>query len=375
MKKITLAAFCVILAAFTAACTRQASGGGAGGGSSGGSGQVTVRLLTDATGIDDKSFNAAACMGILQFYGDTWDNQSKRGVSYNYITAQTQDMYIPNIRQATDEQYDLIITTGFTFADALTEVAGGNPEQKYMIVDVNWVNLPNVLGAMYAEHEGSYLVGVAAALKARADNISNPRFGFIGGIAGSTITKFEVGYIQGILSVIPGAQIVDYYVGDWGKPELAKAQAKNWYDSGIYAIYSAAGASGGGTIAQAKEYRISGRNVWAIGVDSDQYEDGLYTDTESAVLTSMLKKVETSVVYALDEIADGSFTGETITFDLKQDGVGYSSANSAMTKDIIDRLEQAKAGIISGEIKIASTYAEARRLPGFPQGLAAKDDQ
>ncbi|MDR3138758.1 MAG: BMP family ABC transporter substrate-binding protein, partial [Treponema sp.] len=250
---------------------------------------ITVRLLTDATGIDDKSFNAAAWRGILQFYGDTWENARQRGSAYDVVTAQTQDMYIPNLRQATDEQYDLIVTTGFTFADALFEVAGGNPNQKYMIVDVDWINLPNVLNAIFAEHEGSYLAGAAAALKAKADGISNPRFGFIGGIPGATITKFEVGFVQGVLSVFPNAQIVDYYVNDWGNPGLAKTQAKNWYDSGVYAIYSAAGGSGNGTIAQAKEYRAQGRNVWAIGVDSDQHEEGLYNATDSAVLTSMLK--------------------------------------------------------------------------------------
>jgi basic membrane protein A len=372
MKKVTLLAFCVILAVLAGGCSKPAQQGGT---SQAGPAELTVRLLTDATGVDDKSFNAAAWRGILQFYGDTWANQSKRGSVYDYVTAQTQDMYIPNIRQATDEQYDLIITTGFTFADALTQVAGENPNQKYMIVDVNWVGLPNVLEAMYAEHEGSYLVGVAAALKAKADGIANPRFGFIGGIAGSTITKFEVGYIQGILSVIPNAQILDFYVGDWGKPELAKSQAKNWYDSGVYAIYSAAGASGGGTIAQAKEYRAQGKNIWAIGVDSDQHEDGLYNATDSAVLTSMLKKVETSAVYALNAVKNNSFRGEIITFDLKQDGVGYSTANPAITRDIADHLEQVKAKIISGEIKIAPTHAEAKKLPGFPQNLSAKDDQ
>jgi basic membrane protein A len=283
-------------------------------------------------------------------------------------------MYIPNIRQATDEQYDLIITTGFTFGAALTQVASENPGQNYMIVDVDTVRLPNVLDAVYAEHEGSYLIGVAAALKAKADGIARPRFGFIGGVAGATITKFEVGYIQGILSVFPNADIVDYYVGDWGKPELAKAQAKNWYDSGVYAIYSAAGASGGGTISQAKEYRTQGKNIWAIGVDSDQHEDGIYRGAESAVLTSMLKKVENSTLYALNAVKNGTFKGEVITFDLRQDGVGYSTANPEMTQDIVSQLEQVKAKIISGEIKVASTYVEARKLPGFPQSLAAKDD-
>ncbi|GHT91146.1 BMP family ABC transporter substrate-binding protein [Spirochaetia bacterium] len=344
-----------------------APSGGSGGG-------VTVRLLTDATGIDDKSFNAAAWRGILEFYGDTWQNARGRGSSYDVVTAQTQDMYIPNITQATDEGYDLIVTTGFTFADALGEVAAKNPNQKYLIVDVDWVNFPNVMQTIYAEHEGSFLVGAAAALKAKADGIANPRFGFIGGIPGATITKFEVGYVQGILSVIPNAQIVDYYVNDWGAPALAKTQAKNWYDSGVYAIYSAAGGSGNGTIAQAKEYRTAGKNVWAIGVDSDQFEEGLYNAADSAVLTSMLKQVETSLVYGLNAIKNNTFKGEVITFDLKANGVGYSIANSALDSGIANQLEQIKKRIVSGEIKIAATNADAKKLPGFPQNLKAVDD-
>jgi basic membrane protein A len=337
--------------------------------------ELTVRLLTDATGIDDKSFNAAAWRGILDFYGDTWQNQKQRGIAYDVVTAQTQDMYIPNIRQATDEGYNLIVTTGFTFADALSEVASQNPNQKYMIVDVDWVNLPNVLQAMFAEHEGSYLVGMAVALKAKADNISNPRFGFIGGVPGRVITKFEVGYVQGVLSVFPNAQIVDYYVNSWGEPALAKTQAKNWYDSGVYAIYSAAGGSGNGTIAQAKEYRADGKNVWAIGVDSDQHEEGLLPNsTESAVLTSMLKMVETSLVYGLNAVKNNTFRGEVLTFDTRSNGVGYSATNPALTADIKSQLEEAKQQIISGQIKIAATYAEAKNLPGFPQNLAAVDD-
>ena len=335
---------------------------------------ITVRLLTDATGIDDKSFNAAAWRGILEFYGDTWQNQSKRGSAYDVVTAQTQDMYIPNIRQATDEGYDLIVTTGFTFADALEAVAGQNPSQKYMIVDVDWVNLQNVMQTVYAEHEGSYLVGVATALKAKADGIANPRFGFIGGVPGATITKFEVGFVQGVLSVIPNAQIVDYYANDWGRPDLAKTMAKTWYDSGVYAIYSAAGGTGNGTIAQAKEYRAAGRNVWAIGVDSDQHEEGLYNNTDSAVLTSMLKRVETSLVYALKAIQSNTFRGEVVVFDLKADGVGYSTTNPAMTADITGQLEQVKQQIVSGQIKVAATHADAKQLSGFPQDLKAMDN-
>jgi basic membrane protein A len=367
---------CAVLIASVAAVSVFAAGGRqAAPAPASSSGGVTVRLLTDATGIDDKSFNAAAWRGILEFYGDTWQNPRQRGSAYDVVTAQTPDMYVPNLRQATDEGFDLIVTTGFTFADALTEVAGGNPNQKYMIVDVDWVNLPNVLQAVYAEHEGSYLAGVAAALKAQADGIADPRFGFIGGVPGATITKFEVGYIQGILSVFPNAQILDYYVNDWGNPGLAKTQAKNWYDSGVYAIYSAAGGSGNGTIAQAKEYRAAGRNVWAIGVDSDQHEEGLLPNsTQSAVLTSMIKRVDTSLIYALNAVKNNTFKGEVITFDLKGEGVGYSISNSALSQDIVSQLEQIKGQITGGQIKIAASYADAKKLPGFPQNLGAVDD-
>jgi basic membrane protein A len=336
---------------------------------------ITVRLLTDATGIDDKSFNAAAWRGILEFYGDEWNNASKRGSAYDVVTAQTQDMYVPTLRQATDEGYDLIVATGFPWADALEEVARGNPRQKYLIVDTDWVNGNNIMQATYAEHEGSFLVGAAAALKAKEDGINNPRFGFIGGVPNSVITKFEVGYVQGVLSVYPDAQIVDYYVNSWGEPALAKIQAKNWYDSGVYAIYSAAGGSGNGTIAQAKEYRAAGKNVWAIGVDSDQYEEGRFNARESAVLTSMVKKVETSLVYALEAVNEGRFKGgELVTFDLVKDGVGYSDTNPALGSAIASQLEEIKGKIISGEIVIAATNEEAKKLPGFPQNLKAIDD-
>ncbi|MDR2941636.1 MAG: BMP family protein [Treponema sp.] len=367
MKKIFVCAVLAVVSIFVIGCQKKTVAGSSAG--------VTVRLLTDATGIDDKSYNAAAWRGILEFYGDTWDNPKQRGKAYDFITAQTQDLYIPNLRQATDENYDLIVATGFTWDQSLERVADDNRKQKYMIVDVDWLKGANIMQAIYAEHEGSYLVGVAAALKALEDKIANPRFGFIGGVPGATITKFEVGYIQGILSVIPNAQIVDYYVHSWGEPALAKTQAKNWYDSGVYVIYSAAGGSGNGTIAQAKEYRASGRNVWAIGVDSDQHEEGVFNATgDSAVLTSMLKKVESSLVYALNSVKNNTFKGEIITFDLKADGVGYSSANPAMSSAIKTKLEAVKKQIINGEIKIAPTLAEAVRLPGFPQNLRAIDD-
>ena len=114
MKKnvyFSLIALVVVIAIALTGCSKKTTAGPA---QAKNSGEVTVRLLTDATGIDDKSFNAAAWRGILEFYGDTWNNTTKRGTLYDVVTAQTQDMYIPNLKQTTDEGYDLIVTTGFT---------------------------------------------------------------------------------------------------------------------------------------------------------------------------------------------------------------------------------------------------------------------
>jgi len=334
----------------------------------------TIRLITDATGIDDKSFNAAAWRGILAYYGDTWENQANRGKLYDVVTCQTQDKYIPNLKQASDEKYDLICVTGFTFADALGEVSKLYPDQKYMIVDVDWVAGPNVMQFTFSEHEGSFLVGVAAALKAQADGIAKPKFGFIGGVPGAVITKFEIGYIEGIKSILPNAEVVDYYANDWGKPELAKAQAKNWYDSGVYAIYSAAGGTGNGTIAQAKEYRSQGKNVWAIGVDSDQYEEGVYVEGKSAVLTSMLKSVETATLNALKAVESKAFAAGVVVLDMKANGIGFSEKNAELGADVIAKVNAVKQDIIAGKVTVHATYKDALAAKAVPDGLGAKDN-
>jgi basic membrane protein A and related proteins len=367
MKKL-LCACLVLISVLSISCQKKSGAGSANNTS------VTVRLLTDASGVDDKSFNAAAWRGILEFYGDTEKNQRQKGKAYDWVTTQDQSMYLPNLKMVTDEKYDLIIVNGYTWSDALETVSKENPNQKYLIVDVDWVKAGKVMQAVYAEHEGSYLVGVAAALKALEDGVPSPKFGFIGGMPSSTITKFEVGYVQGILSIIPNAQIVDYYVNDWDSPGLAKNQAMNWYNSGVYVIFSAAGNSGNGTIAQAKEYSIAGKKVWAIGVDSDQYEDGLYNKNDSAVLTSMVKRVENAVIYALNEVKNKNFKESIVVCDLKADGVGYSDKNPALSKNIVDRLELIKKQIISGNIVVEATLKDSLKLPGFPKNLRAVDD-
>ena len=331
---------------------------------------VSVELLTDASGIDDKSFNASAWRGIERFYNDP----SQRNVKYSTVVNQSQDTYVSALRTAADKGVSLIISSGFTWADATYKVAADEPNQKFMLIDASGESRPNVAATLFAEEMGSYLVGVIAAEQAKADGIVNPGFGFVGGVPGATITRFEMGFIQGVRSVIPDAKIIDYYANDWGKPELAKSQAKNWYDTGIYCIFAAAGATGNGVIAQAKEERVKGHNVWAIGVDSDQFEDGLYNDTDSAVLTSMLKKVENATYLVLTEIANDNWKGGERVFDLASDSVGYSDKNPALSKQAIDAAEMARQDIISGKIVVEKTYKGAREKGLVPSNLHALDD-
>ena len=334
--------------------------------------QVKVVLLTDATGIDDKSFNAAAWRGILAFYGD---EGAGRGTLYESITAQTSDDFVRSHKNAAEADWDLVITTGFTWGDAVTEVAALYPDQKFIIVDVDYLpKTDNLIQYIYEEEQGSYLVGVAAATQAKLDGIANPKFGFVGGVAGATITKFEIGYIEGVKSVFPDAEIVDYYVNNWGDPASAKTAAKSMYDSGVYCIFAAAGGSGLGVINQAKEERLAGKNVWAIGVDSDQYEDGVYAEGKSAVLTSMIKVVENSTLDALTKVKEGTWKGGVVTQNMANEGVGYATTNSELKAEAKAAADAAKADILSGKLVVDKTYAAAKAKGVAPAGLGAIDD-
>jgi basic membrane protein A len=332
-----------------------------------------VCLLTDPTGIEDRCFNASAWRGILSFYGDTWENPRQKGKSYDFVMSRSWSDMDASLMLASEKRYDLIIAAGFMWSDPMSEAALRHPTQKYLILDVDYVDRPNVMQITFAEHEGSYLVGVAAALKARAQGLEKPKFGFVGGIPTPVVTGFEMGYIQGLRSVYPRAEILEYYANDWGKPELAMAKAREWYDEGVYAIFSAAGGTGNGVIAQAKESRRQGMDVWALGVDTDQYEDGIYEQGRSAVLTSVIKRLDNAVKYALRRLAEGSFKGESLTLGAKGDGIDFATTNPELGADIAAQVAAVKARIARGEIHVYRTYAETKAAGLAPAGLEASD--
>jgi basic membrane protein A len=224
-------------------------------------------------------------------------------------------------------------------------VAAANPDTTFGIVD-SVVDAPNVRSLVFAEEQGSFLVGAAAALKSESGHI-----GFIGGQEIDLIKKFEAGYIAGAKAVNPDIKIESKYLGPagdnsaWGNVAGAKEIAKGWYDSGADVIYTAAGGSGAGTIQAAVE-----ADKWAIGVDSDQYLTAS-PDEQKHILTSMLKRVDVAVFQTIKAVADGDTKGGIFVFDLKVDGVGYATSGG-FVDDIKDKLDAFKADIVSGKIVV-----------------------
>lgn len=319
-------------------------------------------LITDSSGIDDRSFNAAAFSGLMTYYSDSFEEQRFKGIYYDVFQCSTNEQVVKLIEEAAaGKKYQLIITPGESFSEALVFCAKKYPEQKFMFIDTIEQHLPNVIEFTFSEEQGSFLVGAAAALQAQLEGVKNPSFGFIGGEQSIVITKFQIGFIQGVRTVLPDAVIEEYYTNSWNRPDLAEDKSSQWYESGMYAIFSAAGASGLGTINSAKKFRQRGYNVWALGVDSDQFTYGLYAPQKSAVLTSMIKDVGKAVVYSLNMMEAGNFVNGSLTFDLLAEGVTYTKTNPELLPEVILSLEKIKKSILDGKITIYSSYKEAQR--------------
>jgi basic membrane protein A len=319
-------------------------------------------LITDASGIGDRSFNAAAFSGLMTYYKDTVEEQKYRGVLYDVFECAANEDALLIIQQAVlAKNYQLIIAPGHSFSQALFSSAKKYPQQKFMIVDTAQNFSPNVIEFTYSEEQGSFLVGAAAALQAKFDKRVNPSFGFIGGEQSLVITKFQLGFIQGVRSILPDAVIQEYYTQAWDRIDLAEDVSRQWYADGVYAIFSAAGASSLGVINEAKKFRQRGYNVWALGVDSDQYTYGIYAPNRSAVLTSMIKDVGRAVVYSLQMMEAGNFINGSIMFDLAAEGVSFTTTNRELLPEVTASIEKIKKAILDGKLIVYGTYKEAQK--------------
>ncbi|HNJ97481.1 MAG TPA: BMP family ABC transporter substrate-binding protein [Ilumatobacteraceae bacterium] len=301
---------------------------------------LKVGIAFDTGGRGDGTFNDSAGRGADKA-------TCELGATIDEIEAATADDRQPNLETLTGNGDNPIIAVGFAFGDGLATVAAANPDTSYAIVDGFIADAPaNITFLGFAEHEGSFLVGAAAALKSKSGHI-----GFIGGQEIDLIKKFEAGYTAGAKYVNPEIDVEVQYLGPagddtaWGSPDEAKQIANGWYADGVDVIYTAAGGSGQGTIEAAVE-----SDKWAIGVDSDQYLTAT-PDQQKHILTSMLKRVDVAVYETIKAAQAGTLEGGFATYDLKVDGVGYSTSGGYLD-DVVDQLEAIKAKIISGDITV-----------------------
>lgn len=316
-----------------------------------------IGLVFDVGGLGDKSFNDSAYAGLTKAEGE-FDIETQ----YLEPTEGGADRE-QLLRSLAEEGYGLVFAVGFLFTDAVTAAAKDFPNTKFGLIDGFIPDLTeesNVACLGFTEHEGSFLVGAAAALKSQTGKI-----GFIGGMNIPLIQKFECGYRAGAKFVNPNIEVVVNYIGSTGdafkNPTAGKELALAQYDAGCDVIYHASGQSGVGVIAAAAE-----RQKWVIGVDSDQYLTAT-PEEQPWVYTSMLKRVDTSVYETIKAFVNGEFKGGYATFNLAIDGVGYSLSNKdALTSDIQAKVDEIKAKIISGEIVVPSNYEE---LDTFVAGL------
>jgi basic membrane protein A len=267
---------------------------------------INIGMVTDIGGVNDKSFNQSAWEGLQKVKTDT-------GANIKYLQSKSDTDYLPNLNTFVKENYTLTWGIGFLMGDALKTVATQNANAKFAIID-NVVEAPNVESVTFAEHEGSYLVGVVAGLTTKTNKI-----GFVGGIDIPVIKRFEAGFKAGVAAVNPNAKITINYTGAFDKPDLGKAAAATIYNDGADIVFHAAGATGNGVFNEAKDRVKAGKKVWVIGVDKDQsLEFG-----DEVTLTSMLKRVDEAIVRVSKDVADNKFQGgKVVTLGLKDNGVG-----------------------------------------------------
>jgi len=321
--------------------------------------KISSLLLTIDTGIDDKSFNESIWRGFLKFYGDAWNEAPLHSSLYNVHTVINADEQIQTLEQYAQDNYDVIICSGYNWFDALSTVSLSYPDQKFSIIDASGLQRNNVSEYIFDENEGGYLVGLIAAAQAIDEGIENPQFGFIGGVRCDPLTRYETGYMQGIAQLIPDAVFYEYYTDSWNAPFFAEEKAHSWYNQGVYCIFPCAGATSIGAINSAKKMRYNGKNVWAIGADSDMYYDGVYKNNQSAILTSSLKQNKTASFDALQRVENNIWSPSTHTLNISNDGIDYSRSNIEMSHDAIAYAEKAKVEIESGTLIVYKNYEDA----------------
>jgi basic membrane protein A len=299
-------------------------------------------VVFDMGGKFDKSFNEGVWNGVKKFIDET-------GVEVMEFEVTNETQREQAMRRMVQRGATVVLGVGFAQADAINAVAADNPDVKFSIIDVSWLDQPNLRQYAFKEEEGSYLVGVAAAMASESGKV-----GFIGGMDIPLIRKFACGYVQGVKDTNPDAEVIQNMTGTtpaaWNDPTKGTELAKGQMDRGADVIYHAAGGTGMGVIRAAAD-----AGKLAIGVDSNQ--NGI---APGSVLTSMLKRVDVAAYETLKDAKEGNFETGVRILGAAEGGVDWAldeNNASLVSDDMKSAVEGVRAKIIAGDIKVHDWFS------------------
>ncbi|WP_149185025.1 BMP family ABC transporter substrate-binding protein [Streptomyces sp. TRM49041] len=303
-------------------------------------------IAYDIGGRGDQSFNDAAFAGLDKAVKDF----GIKGTEAEPSEGEGDPDKVQRLTSLARAGNNPVIGVGFAYAPAIAEVAPKFPDTTFGLIDDTSKTGKNIANLVFNEEQGSYLAGVAAAKVTKSNTV-----GFIGGVETPLIKKFEAGFVQGVKDTNKNVNVKVQYLtqppdfGGFSKPDLGKAAAQGQIDAGADVIYAAAGLAGSGSIEAAAK-----ADKWAIGVDSDQYNQAGLAAYKDSILTSVTKNVSGAVYNLIKSVQDGKPQSGEVRYGLQDDGVGLALSNPAFTEmtDVIAAVDQAKADIIAGKIDV-----------------------
>ncbi len=302
-------------------------------------GDYAIGMITDEGGVDDRSFNQSAWEGM-----QAWSEETGNKVQY-YESTDSSD-FVPNFNTAIADGYDIIFGMGFMLEDTFNEVAPANPDQQFAFID-GQVDQPNVVSMTFKDQESAFLAGIAAATTSETGKV-----GFVGGMKTPGIDRFETGFKAGVAHVDDSIEVDAQYVESFGDAATGQQIANAMYTSGADVIYTAAGGSGNGVFTEARN-RLeadSEANIWVIGVDRDQTEEGEWSGG-NFTLTSTIKDTGSAIVAIAEQSMDTEFPGgELVEYGLADETVDITRGN--LDDETWATIEDAKQQIIDGEIDV-----------------------
>jgi basic membrane protein A and related proteins len=339
----------VSLVALGAAAVLIAAGCGGGGGggnattTTGSSASKTsVALVSDIGKFNDRSFNQSQKEGLDRAHSDL-------GVTTYPLQSNSPSDYVPNLTTAVRKNANLIISAGFLLAADTNTVAKKNPNTHFAITDYDVKGTPfngrkNVMGLTYAANESGCLVGYLAAEMAKKQG-GKQVIGAVGGLKIPPVDIWIAGYQHCAKLFNPNIKVLIGYSQDFVASDKCKTVAENQISQGAQVLFQVAGGCGLGTLKAA-----DAAGIWGIGVDKDQYNDA------KRVLTSGVKRVDNGVFAAIKQVTQGKFKGgSNLLFNLQNKGMDVGKINPAVPKDLIDKMNELKQKIISGQVKVPST--------------------